>query len=228
MTWAVLKEGWAYRPSLGWYRWTGKRWETIGDATLLAAEIGRFFDAQNWQQRNGGLYAYCQEEMARRCFVPEPFWDSAHYLSFENGVLDTRDNSFHDHGPQFYCTCSLPYAYDLAASCPNWLRYLGQATGEDQQLQQLLRAWCKWILSPKDRTRKSPIEKSLDLVGRKGSGKGTFLDILMQLVGEENCGVSSPDTFSTPEGLGQLIDKKWPSIPTHPAICPESAISTKS
>ncbi|NJM57157.1 MAG: DUF3854 domain-containing protein [Synechococcales cyanobacterium RU_4_20] len=42
MTWAVLKEGWAYRPSLGWYRWTGKRWETIGDATLLAAEIGRF------------------------------------------------------------------------------------------------------------------------------------------------------------------------------------------
>jgi putative DNA primase/helicase len=208
MTWAVLKERWAYRPALGWYRWNGQHWEPMGDATALGVEVGRFFDAQNWQQRNGGLYAYCQEEMARRCYTPDDRWDSPHYLTFENGTLDTRTNEFKPHSPAFFCTSKLPYDYDPSAQCPKWLDYLHQATGGDASLITLLRAWCKWAIVPKDRSRKSPVEKSLDLVGRKGSGKGTFLDILMQLVGEDSCGVASPETFSTPEGLGQLIDKR--------------------
>jgi P4 family phage/plasmid primase-like protien len=208
MAWAVLKERWAYRPNLGWYRWNGKHWQPMGDATALGVEVGRFFDAQNWQQRNAGLYAYCQEEMARRCFTHDDQWDSPHYLTFENGVLDTRTNKFSPHSPAFFATSKLPYDYDPMARCPQWLNYLGQATGNDAGLIALLRAWCKWAIVPKDRSRKSPVEKSLDLVGRKGSGKGTFLDILMQLVGEDSCGVASPETFSTPEGLGQLIDKR--------------------
>lgn len=209
MCWSVLKELWAYRPALGWYQWQGKRWEAMGgDATALGVEIGRFFDAQNWQQRNGALYAYCQDEMARRCFTAEDQWDSPHYLGFENGVLDTRDNQFHPHSPKFFCTTTLPYDYDPSADCPTWLNYLHQATGGDTKLQVLLQAWCKWAIVPKDRARKSPVEKSLDLVGRKGSGKGTFLDILIALVGENNIGSAAPETFASPEGLGQLIDKR--------------------
>jgi putative DNA primase/helicase len=208
MTWSVLKERWAYRPALGWYRWNGKHWEPMGDNTAMGVEIGRFFDAQNWQQRNEGLYEYCQKEMARRCYTPDDRWDSPHYLTFENGILDTRTNQFKPHDPAFFCTSKLPYDYDPFAQCPRWLDYLSQATGGDASLITLLRAWCKWAIVPKDRSRKSPVEKSLDLVGRKGSGKGTFLDILMQLVGEDSCASASPETFSTPEGLGQLIDKR--------------------
>jgi P4 family phage/plasmid primase-like protien len=146
--------------------------------------------------------------MARRCYTAEDRWDSPHYLSFENGVLDTRDNQFHPHNPDFFCTTTLPYDYDPSAGCPTWLNYLHQATGGDTKLQVLLQAWCKWAIVPKDRARKSPVEKSLDLVGRKGSGKGTFLDILIALVGENNIGSAAPETFASPEGLGQLIDKR--------------------
>jgi putative DNA primase/helicase len=207
MTWAVLKERWAYRPGLGWYHWQGKRWEPTNDVIALGSEMAQFFDAQNWQLRQG-LYAYCQEEMSRRCLVPESQWDSEHYLSFSNGVLDTRTNEFKPHDSRRYCTSVLPYDYDPFATCPAWLNFLGQTTGGDDQLQQLLRAWLRWILAPKDRQHKFSVEKSLDLVGRKGSGKGTFLDVLVQLIGEDSCGSASPDVFATPEGLGQLIDKK--------------------
>lgn len=207
LAWSVLKERWAYRPGLGWYQWQGKHWEPTNDVIALGAELAEFFDAQNWQSRQG-LYAYCQEEMARRCLIPESQWDSEHFLAFENGVLDTRTNEFRPHESGLYCTSLLPYDYNPLAQCPVWLDFLVQTTGGDTQLQQLLRAWIRWILAPKDRQHKFSLEKSLDLVGRKGSGKGTFLDVLVQLVGEDACGSAAPDTFATPEGLGQLIDKK--------------------
>ncbi|NJR71046.1 MAG: hypothetical protein HC771_22260 [Synechococcales cyanobacterium CRU_2_2] len=208
MAWSVLKEDWAYRPGLGWYRWTGKCWQIAGDSMELAAVVARFFDAQNWQDRSGALYAYTMDEIARRTIVPEDSWNSADLLSFENGTLNTATNEFRGHRRSDYCTSVLPYGFEPEAQCPVWLQFLQQATGQDEQLIAVIRAWFRWILAPKDRRYKFPVEKSLDLIGRKGTGKGTLLDVLVQLVGEDNCGSAAPDSFSSPEGLGQLIDKK--------------------
>lgn len=47
----------------------------------------------------------------------------------------------------------------------------------------------------------------MDLFGLKGTGKGTFLEVLIQLVGSDNVGPASPETFKSAVGLGQLIDK---------------------
>jgi len=71
----------------------------------------------------------------------------------------------------------------------------------------LLQAWLKYAILPRPKDRKAEIEKSLDLFGSKGTGKGTSLEVLIQLVGAENVGPASPDTFKTAVGLGQLIDK---------------------
>lgn len=206
--WSVLKEDWAYRPGLGWYNWNGKCWAASSDALQLGAEITKFFDSQNWQDRNGGQYAYTAEEMARRTIISEDRWAGENKISFQNGTLDTQSNEFHPHRREDFCTSALPYDYDPLAQCPTWLNFLEAATGGDHQLQQLIRAWFRWIVAPKDRRYKFPVEKSLDLIGRKGTGKGTLLDVLVQLVGEDNCGSAAPDTFGSPEGLGQLIDKK--------------------
>lgn len=208
MAWAVLKEDWAYRPGLGWYRWNGKCWLMAGDSMELAAIVARFFDAQSWQDRSGALYAYTLDEIARRTIVPEDSWNSADLLSFENGTLNTATNEFRGHRRSDYCTSVLPYGFEPEAQCPVWLQFLQQATGQDEQLIAVIRAWFRWILAPKDRSHKFPVEKSLDLIGRKGTGKGTLLDVLVQLLGEDNCGSAAPDSFSSPEGLGQLIDKK--------------------
>lgn len=208
MAWSVLKEDWAYRPGLGWYRWNGKHWAIAGDSMELSAEIARFFDVQNWQDRSGALYAYTMDEIARRTILPEKLWNSADLLSFENGTLNAKTNQFGPHNRQDYCTSILPYGFEPEAPCPNWMKFLRQATGNDEPLQTVIQAWFRWCLTPKQRDRKSDVEKSWDIVGRKGSGKGTALDILMSLIGEENCGSASPETFGSPEGLGSLIDKK--------------------
>jgi phage/plasmid-associated DNA primase len=71
----------------------------------------------------------------------------------------------------------------------------------------LLQAWLKYAILPRPKDQKAEIEKSLDLFGSKGTGKGTSLEVLIQLVGAENVGPASPDTFKTAVGLGQLLDK---------------------
>jgi putative DNA primase/helicase len=208
MAWACLKETWAYRPQIGWYRWAKTNWVIVADKMELDAEIARFFDAQNWQDRNAGQYAYTQDEMARRCIVPEEIWANEIKITFQNGTLNSKTGEFSPHNPKDYCTAILPYDYDPSAQCPHWLKFLDGATGGDWQLQQLMRAWFRWILAPKDRRYKFPVEKSLDLIGRKGSGKGTFLDALTLLLGEDNIASAAPDCFSSPEGLGQMLDKR--------------------
>jgi P4 family phage/plasmid primase-like protien len=79
--------------------------------------------------------------------------------------------------------------------------------GARQELIELLQAWTKYVLTPKDKNRKAEIEKALILIGRKGTGKGTFLDVLIQLIGEENIGSASPDSFNDDKSMAQLLDK---------------------
>ena len=87
------------------------------------------------------------------------------------------------------------------------MKFLDEATGGNPEIKELLRAWLKYVLMPKPKDRKAEIEKSLDLFGDKGTGKGTFLEVMIQLVGIKNIGPASPDTFKSGKDLGQLIDK---------------------
>jgi putative DNA primase/helicase len=112
------------------------------------------------------------------------------------------------HEREHFITTVLPYDYDPTATCPNWLKFLDEAQKGDSQTIELLQAFCKWILVPKSRDRNAEIQKSLDIVGQKGSGKGTFLDILTSLVGVENVGVFRTKTFDNPNYLAALLDKK--------------------
>jgi putative DNA primase/helicase len=207
MAWAILKERWAYRPGLGWYQWKDTHWEICPDPVLLEADLTRFMDRQGWIDRSLDLMAHVIKDMRSRVIIPESRWSPQHLVNFTNGTLDTTTNQIHKHRPEDYQISVLPFDYDPQAQCPQWLQFLEQATGGDKPLQSVLRAWMRWILAPKDRTKKFPIEKSLAIIGRKGGGKGTFLGVLRALVGEQNIGSAAPEVFGTAEGLGQLVDK---------------------
>jgi P4 family phage/plasmid primase-like protien len=208
MAWTVLKEEWAYRPGIGWYRWIGTHWSPVSDSVEFEGALIQFCGAQGWLSQSGSLLSYAEKYVKSRVIVPEAQWDCEDYLGFKNGVLNLETGTFQPHKPEFHITSILPYDYNPLALCPTWLKFLEEVTGGDRQLIELLQAWCKWIVSPKAKNSKSPIEKSLDLIGRKGTGKSTFLDVLYALVGEGNYGDATPETFATPIGLGQLLDKK--------------------
>ena len=214
MAWAVLKEAWAFRPGIGWYEWQETHWKlkTIEEFEQI---LTCFMDAQGWKNRGSGLISSVVRELRSRLLVREQAWSPDNKLAFLNGTLQVNTEEFQPkHDPFDRITKLRPYKFvslknvsDWHKICPNWMRYLHEATGGDLQIQDLLQAWIKYAILPRPKDRKAEIEKSLDLFGPKGSGKGTGLEIVILLVGEENIGSASPDIFKSAVGLGQLIDK---------------------
>lgn len=205
LAWSVLKDSWRYRPGVGWYEWKGASW-ALSSVDQFEQSLTYFQDAQGWILIKG--VDVIIRQLKSRLLVGEKDWNPPHLLSFANGTLDQSSGEFREHRRTDFCSTILPYDYDPAATCPNWLKFLNEAQNGDIQVIELLQAFCKWILIPKSRERNAEIQKSLDIVGCKGSGKGTFLDIVTSLVGPENTGVFKTKTFDNPNYLASLLDKK--------------------
>lgn len=207
MAWTVLKERWASRPGIGWYEWQGTHWK-LATPEEFEADLTRFMDAQNWQKRSSGLITTVVRELRSRLQVRDQDWSPSGKVAFQNGTLDIGTGQFSsNHAPLDRLTCLRPYAFDRSAQCPTWLHFIAEAMEGDAERIQLIRAIFRYAMLPRPKDRKAEIEKSFDFFGQKGTGKGTTLDVLTHLVGYENIGSASADTFKTAVGLGQLLDK---------------------
>ncbi|NEP00574.1 MAG: DUF3854 domain-containing protein [Symploca sp. SIO2E9] len=205
LCWSVLKDCWRFRAGMGWYFWQGDCWKIRSDCEFESSLI-EFFDQQQWLGTKG--LDTLIRQLRSRLLVYEKFWNPKNKLTFSNGTLNLNTNEFASHCRGDFITQVLPYEYDTTAVCPQWQKFLLEAVGGDTEAVELLRAFIKWILLPKDRSKKYPIEKALDLLGPKGSGKGTFLDALMNVVGSESTGTFDSASFQSPNSLTQLLDKK--------------------
>ena len=86
---------------------------------------------------------------------------------------------------------------------------MNESFESDKELIELLRAAFKWSLIPKDRKKAFEIDPFFDLFGRKGSGKGTLLEVLMAVVGGEGAyGIIRPNTLDKPTSRYSLVGKK--------------------
>lgn len=207
MAWAVLKENWAYRPGVGWCEWQKTHWKSQADEEFEVS-LTYFMDAQGWKKRSSGLINSIVRELRSRLLVREEFWNPFEKLTFKNGTLDTVTGHFAPtHSPQDRITQLRPYNYDPLAKCPTWMKFLSQAMENDKERINLIQAIFRYAVLPRSRDQKAEIEKSFDFFGQKGTGKGTTLDVLTNLVGSDNVGSASVDTFKTSVGLGQLVDK---------------------
>ena len=206
MSWSVLKDTWRYRPGFGWYRWEETHW-VLKKPDEFEIDLIRFQDAQGWRF-TGGLDGIIRQ-LKSRLSVPEIKWNPSWAMTFSNGTLDCESNKFSGgHKRENFCTTTTGYACNLAMNCPTWLSFLQDSLNGDEKTIALLQAFIKWILTPKPINKKNKIEKCLDLVGPKGSGKGTFLEVLTALVGEGNYTAIGGETFKNFNNISSLLGKK--------------------
>jgi putative DNA primase/helicase len=114
-------------------------------------------------------------------------------LPFSNGILNLDTLEMMSHTRDYISTFCLPYAYDLAADCPLWLKFLGEVFEGDDGKSNLLQEWFGYCLMPTNH-----FQKTMMLVGLQRSGKGTTMRILEALVGKDN---------AIGYNLGSLIDR---------------------
>jgi len=209
MAWAVLKDRVAYRPDVGWYEWTGTRWKFL-QPEAFDALLQQFCNAQGWLNISINHINAIAKYLRNEVLVPDEQWNGSTKRAFANGTFDFGTKEFiPGWNREDYLTIALPYDWIPfeANQCSRWLQFLREATGDDEQLIDFLQAVLRWILTPKQIDRKFPIEQLYDFFGNRGTGKGTFLEVLELLAGSENVATLDQDVLATPESRASLIGK---------------------
>lgn len=208
MVQAALMRSWAYRPGYAWYQWNGKKWDFAddGQGTYLDAAVYALHEENDWAAPTNSLMNTLCRHLKAKSVVADKYWDQTQIVPFQNGVLDISTNVFRSHTSNDWNTKILTYSYNPEATAPTWNNFISCCLGEDPEAVRLVQALFRWALTPKG-TGKLKLEICWDLFGRPGTGKGTTLETLRNLVGRDNAGTFKTSQLGNPNYLAQLKDK---------------------
>lgn len=130
--------------------------------------------------------------------------DPSKLVSLKNGLFHTEQNLLIPHSLGFFTLNSLPFAYDPAAECPTWMRFLNDLWPDDQESIDCLQEMFGYILSGD-----SSQQKFFNIIGPRRSGKGTINKVLVSLLGQHNTVAPQLeelcDTFGLQPWIGKLL-----------------------
>jgi putative DNA primase/helicase len=215
-----------------WRIWTGKHWERTDDGnfrTLVKTTI----DARNIEYKGSSYISDVLSLLTDDLRVKHwEIWDRKRYIAFDDSVWDSETGSILKHSPGMGFTSFLPYQYKpltgtdsdaidtLRNNCPNIYQWMNTTMQGDRQKILKLLAIVNGLL----KFRFFDLQMFVHLIGKPGSGKGTFIRLLQKIVGRENwkgCKLRSMDDGSTMAGI---IDKQLVACPDERAASGVDAI----
>lgn len=180
----------------GWLRWVDTHWESGGAEALVDRAIVNTLQqrcitaVQTNPPRNEVLTAakptahhvraakYLLQSLVT-ANVSE-FDASPDHLNCANGVLDLRTGELTPHTPGQRFTYCLPVEYDPTADAAEWLRFLSAAVSNASELMSYLQQAVGYSL-----TGHTSEECLFYVHGPTRSGKGTFTETLLAMLGHE-------------------------------------------
>jgi P4 family phage/plasmid primase-like protien len=128
--------------------------------------------------------------------------DTRGKINLTNGVLDISTGSLFPHSEDYGFTYVLPYAYDEAATCPTFDKFLNDITVEREALKNTLLDFLAFCFVP---TYDDHCFVWLSGSGR--NGKSTFMEIARALVGHRNSSSVMLDQFENANYLDIMNSK---------------------
>lgn len=176
-----------------WYRyeaespgvWTSETEEYVEALILGICEAKGLADFPASYLSN--VLRFCRSRLIQRVWK-----ERRDLLPFHNGALEINTGKLLPHSPGYKFTWCLPRKHDPEAT--DWSeidKWLDFATSGNQQLRETLIAFAAATLTG----TAAQFQKFLHLVGIGGSGKGTFQRLLVDLIGLENCHISTLDEW---------------------------------
>ena len=209
------------------YSYQGTHYSEVEESTIRS-ELYKFLDKCKKQDRKGNIVAFATNpasvsgaldgikalvHLQNQANTRPPVWldgygsnrpEASKLVSLKNGLFHLEDNILLPHSLGLYTQNSLPFAYDPAAQCPQWEKFLNDVWGKDQQSIECLQEIFGYILSGD-----TAQQKFFNIIGPRRSGKGTINKILVALLGQHNTVAPQLeelcDTFGLQPWLGKLL-----------------------
>jgi putative DNA primase/helicase len=127
-------------------------------------------------------YVSSVKRFLRHELIERKWKSKAGLLPFQNGALEIATGELHPHSPGYKFTWALPRPHSVIdtewGKIREWLNF---ATHGNTHVQNLLLAFAAATLKGR-----AEVQKFLHLIGIGGSGKGTYIRLLVALIGIEN------------------------------------------
>ena len=127
-------------------------------------------------------------------------------IAVNNGLLffDSQGNpTIRPHTPDFFSLTKLPYDYDPSAECPLWEKFVSECVCGDEGKIRLLKQWAGYLLMPENIHQRYML-----LRGEGATGKSTFCDLMMEMLGQINCSGVPIGQIASNFGLSLTFGKK--------------------
>jgi putative DNA primase/helicase len=126
---------------------------------------------------------------------------SVRYIPVLNGIYDTQDKTLLPHSYTYHFKYQIPVTYNAEATCPVISKFLDDTFTEDQRAT--VEEWIGYQFY-----RQYSLKKALIIVGEGDTGKTTFLEMMIALVGPDNIsGVSLHKMAGDKFASAQMYDK---------------------
>ena len=191
-----------------WYAYNGQCYREI-DKANIRQQLYRFFGDKQYKKIHSKGFDILNYDPTKQkldqimdallAFCPItaeefPCWlDSDHsandprqILVFPNGYLDIKDYTIDGDfdlkkpTPHYFSLACYPYDFNPNATCVLWQHFLQEIFADDPLKISLLQEWFGYNLIPDN-----SYEKFMMLLGPTRAGKGTILDVLTYILGED-------------------------------------------
>ena len=127
--------------------------------------------------------------------------DLTEYIPCANGMLRLKDKMLLPFSPTYRRRNKLAVPFDPAAKCPLFLETLMRQALDDDELD-LLQRWCGLTLIGENLA-----QRILILTGTAGGGKGTFIRVLIGIIGQMNLASLRPQLLGERFELGRFLGR---------------------
>ena len=125
--------------------------------------------------------------------------DLTEFIPCANGMLRLSDKKLLPFSPSYRRRNKLAVRFEASATCPLFLDTLMRPALDPDELD-LLRRWCGLALIGVNLAQKIVI-----LMGTPGGGKGTFVDVLVGIIGQVNLASLRPQLLAERFELGRFL-----------------------
>ena len=174
-----------------WHRFDMTHWQTITEAevtpdisAILVVGTGEVGFKKNYLSGVTGI-------VKKADMLPLPQTQPGK-LPFTNGLYDMATGQLEPLTQENADNWVIPHPFDKQADCPRFKAWLLDAMNGNAELVEFLRAFIKACL-----TGRADLQKLMMLLGPGGTGKGTFLRVLTEMLGQGNCTVTDLRNLET-------------------------------